>query len=171
MDAYVLSRFDGDLNEVVGMTVEGARVRAAARLDGPEHNAFFALEGDKEQSLMSLSRAMPTSNGDPLPMVSCFDQPCLEWVDGVLSRISWFDGFEFYVFLLIELDEPLGYISVLVEDFGEERVAAISDGSGKVLIEIGAHSLEEVRPHLERIRELPHVRMATLHSATEKLRA
>ena len=174
MDAYVLSRYTGDdLGSVVGMTQDGARVRAAARLDGPDHDVFFALEGDSEESLMSLSRALPTSstNGDPLPMVSCFDQPCIDFIDGVLGRISAFDGFEFFVFLLIELDQPFGYARVLIEDFGEERVAVITDGSGKVLVEIGAHSLDEVQPHLERIKALPHVRRASMHSATQKLRA
>jgi hypothetical protein len=147
MDAYLLGRRDGALpTELLG-TNDGNRIRAMAQLDGPEHNVFFAVEGPDEAAIESHFDAITgsgTTAGWKL-VVKVIDED-----DSLLSKIatggvhpSHMPPWETYAVLQLELEKITQELVDAVEaargHLGPKGVAVGSDGSGAMLIELGAN--------------------------------
>ena len=58
MDAYIFGNHDGELPTDLLASAEGDRVRAMARLDGPTHDVFYALEVGDQDGVSVITEAL-----------------------------------------------------------------------------------------------------------------
>jgi hypothetical protein len=160
MDAYVLGRSEGDLPTHLFEGGEpGNRVRAMAQLDGPDHNAFYAIEGPDaaavDQHVQSITAAGSTAAVTITPPDGPAEDP--DWVMiGIIVHPSHMPPWVYYWLHHIpnppdppfESDELANAVRAVRDILGEEGIAAIKGRDGDILIEFGADDqakLDEAR--------------------------
>lgn len=133
MDAYVLGTHDGELpTHLLGHGDN--RVRAMARLDGPDHNVFYALEVPNAESVDGHVSAI----GDAGSIVGR-----ILIIDGNIAAVvihpSHMPPWERYLFLLLELEAIEEALAAARDILGEGGVAAAADSQGHILVELGGN--------------------------------
>lgn len=171
MNAYLFGRHEGDLPlHLLEGGEKGNRIRALAQLEGPEHTIFAAFElpdgADAHQHVESLT----LSGVDPGPLtLMCGSQPCLDLLMGIIqSWVADLKGFSIYLYLRLVVGGRVEILVDLVEELGSDRVRAITDGDGTVIIEIGAHEREELERVAKRVLAEPYVTEGSAHYGIRK---
>jgi hypothetical protein len=145
MDAYILGTHEGDLPiHLLKEGEPGNRIRAMARLEGPVHNVFYALEAPDEMSVDSLTTTVGSSGTTPQKsMVVCLRPPCLVTVGGGPGRPnpnpSYVPWAEMYVFHLFEAETAADAVRAARASLGEDAVAAATDGNGRIMVELSSN--------------------------------
>ena len=171
MNAYLFGSHKGNLPvHLLGKGAPGNRIRAMAELDGPDHSIFVAFEvpdiNAANQHVMSLS----TSGVDPGPVVPmCGSETCLQLLmDIVESVVADLDGFLLYLYLRLVVTGRVEILRELVKELGSDRVRAITDGAGTVIIEIGGHHRDELEHVAKRVLAEPYVVEGAAHYGRAK---
>ena len=143
MDAYILGRHAGELPSLTSGST-GNRVRAMARLDGPEHDVFYALEVNGPDGVDVVTESLT----DLGLVVSKTHLPARDDKDKyaiVAGRPSHMPPWEVYLFLNGDVSEEIAAtLNEVVEDLGEGTVAAAVDNNGDALIELGSNDEAKV---------------------------
>lgn len=138
MDAYVLGKHDGELpTHLLGQGDN--RIRAMARLEGPDHNVFYALEVPDEGSVHPHTTAIADA-GTIIAEILIHNAEVAGFIL-ITIHPSHMPPWERYVFLLLELElEELEQALVEAgEILGPDGVAAAVDGQGRALVELGSN--------------------------------
>jgi hypothetical protein len=145
MDAYILGRHDGELPTHLLSGPGGDRVRAMARLAGPAHDVFYALEVADERSVTVLTESLTASglvvSETHMPLTSDPDKYAI--VGHI--RPSHFPPWDFYLFIHgDEVEDLPNQLSAAADELNEGTVGFAIDASGKVLIELGSNDEAKV---------------------------
>lgn len=141
MDAYILGKHDGDLPTHLLSGPGGNRVRAMARLDGPHHDAFYAIEVDDPDGVTVLTESLSDSG----LVISQTHVAAVADENKVAAHIvpyvhpSHMPPWECYAFIHAQWVEQIPEIlAAILAELGDGTVAAAVDSDGNVLIELGS---------------------------------
>jgi hypothetical protein len=171
VDKYVFGKHTGDLpTHLVGQGDPDNQVRAMVRLDGPDHDVFYALivreeqeQQDTEAHLSVLSEAGTTESQ---PFNPCLGNPtCEEVVAYIGGKVTFMPPYRCLLFILVEADGTLEVLRELVDDLGEEAVAAVTDGSGRFIVELGAEDWGPLEDAHKKLEGASNVKRASAHRA------
>jgi hypothetical protein len=167
MDAYILGRHEGDLpSHLLAQGEPGNRVRAIARLEGPDHDVFYALEAPDQQSLDSLVQAITVAGSNP---ASVLPACALIHCKGAIANVrgpSYLPPWPTYVFEWFDADTAAEAIQLAVDSLGEDAVAAATDGQGHILIELAGPDEDLIRATMALIRARLRFADDGLHAVT-----
>jgi hypothetical protein len=160
MDAYVFGTHDGDLpSHLIGAGELGNRVRAMARLDGPDHNVYYAIEAPDTAALDShVSNLTATGTAPTSTILMCGSQPCADLLangyqpHSLPSHLPPWECVQFLALLLEEGVSPAEELEAARLLLGADGVAAATDGEGRVLIQLGANDTETVAQASDALR-------------------
>jgi hypothetical protein len=173
MDAYVFGRHDGDLpTHLVGQGVEGNRIRAVARLQGGEHDVFYALEVESHDDIerhvgvlteagsqpsLVLRPGPDTATSGPIHLPPPIPPPPMP---------AWVPPYPWLLFLVCVVDDVVQLIEILRDRLGGDAVAAWQAGDGRYLIEAGATERSSLQDVLEQARGPAGLSEDTAHFAS-----
>jgi hypothetical protein len=140
MDAYILGKHAGELPvHLLQQGEPGNRVRAIGRLDGPDHNAYYALEAPDQQTVDSLvTQVKSTGTQSEQTLTVCLKPSCLGMVSHPNGNPSWMPPFLWYIFHWIHTHDAGPGVDAARKILGPEGVHAATDGEGKALIQLGS---------------------------------
>ncbi|HVV75947.1 MAG TPA: hypothetical protein VHC43_07910 [Mycobacteriales bacterium] len=144
MDAYVLGTHESDLpTHLLQDGAEGDRVRAIARLNGVDHNAFYAIEApDAESAELHLEKIKGLGTNVNWWLIHCVAEDCLGLMEikpfSILNP-SKMPPYDFYLILTVEQEHVRDEVATARQLLGEDGVAAATDGRGRFLIELGSN--------------------------------
>jgi hypothetical protein len=171
LNAYLFGRHSGDLPlHLLEKGEKGNRIRAMAQLDGPDHTIFVAMELPHVDAGQQHVESLTTSGVSPGPIVvMCGSETCLSLLLSLVeSVVAELEGFLVYLYLRLVVRGRVEILRDLVEELGHERVRAITDGTGTVIIEIGAHDRNELEQVAKRVLAEPYVAEGTAHYGVAK---
>lgn len=152
MDAYVLGSHSGELPTHLVSANTGNRIRAVARLEGGQHDIFYALEVDSvddfdrhvrdiEGAGTRIAVVLNPHGGNvqmgpiPLPIPPPPPTP------------SWIPPCEWAMFVFATVEDIVGLIEKLRERFGVEYVAGLRVGN-QYILEVGAEERDSLETAL-----------------------
>jgi hypothetical protein len=155
-----MGHLDGDLpTDLLNEGEPGHRIRAMARLDGPTHDTYIAIEAPDEDSARTLiDKLIEIGVVVNWQLIACLDQPCLviigeERLGG--SSLPPLDHILFEVFEAEGIAEALDEAEQALSQDGRSgpHVAASTDGRGQVMVELGSADPELLENVAARLRE------------------
>jgi len=179
MQAYVFGRHTGEPpTHLVGKTYRGITVQSMTALEGAEHTLFTKLHVDNPQVLDApMSSSEPDDPvgdiiNDAQVILGCHSPDCMDLIANIESRISFIGGSHpYFCFMLCDVGDVLDHLPEYERELGPDRIAAATDGNGKVIIEIAGDNPEELAATAARITDHPAVRSASIYLSRDLVRA
>ena len=168
MDYYVFGTHEGAVPaHLIGTGQDGHRIRAVAPLTGGEHDIFYAVQAPHQEAFEEYLGTITDAGTTPtVTLPVCEDLSCLKLLFTLLQRLSWMPPYECLLFVVVIADGVLEVLGQLVDELGEERVAAVTDGQGRFLVEIGGDDWDALERAHQLIAAAPNVRSTTAHRAS-----
>jgi hypothetical protein len=176
MQAYVFGRHDGEPpTHLVGQTFGGVTVQSMTALEGVDHTLFTKLHVDNPAALSTpMSGEDPVGDivNDAMVILGCHSPDCSDLIANIESRIS-FIGREhaYFCFILCDVVGALDHLPEHERDLGTDRIAAATDGNGRVVIEIAGDDPDELTARAARITHHPAIRSASIYLSRDLVRA
>ena len=174
MQAYVFGRHDGEPpTHLVGKTFDGVTVQSMTALEGPGHTLFSKLHLDNEQLLSEPADPVGDLLGDAEVLLGCHDPDCMGLVANIEGRISFIGRDEpYYCFVLCRVSGGvLDHLPAHAQQLGPDRIAAVTDGNGRALIEIAGDDAEELSVRAAQIASHPSISDARIYLSRDLVRA
>ncbi len=114
-----------------------------ARLEGPEHNAFFAIEApDSETVELQIEKLRGFGTNIDWWLIRCVSENCFgafEIKPFIILNPSKLPPFAYYLLLKLEGEHIREEVRVAREHLGQDGVAAATDGKGRFLVELASN--------------------------------
>src|SRR5438270_1278384 len=176
MQAYVFGHHTGEPpTHLVGQTYGGVTVQSMTALEGAEHTLFTKLHLDNPQTLSE-----PRSSDDPVGdlvndaqvILGCHSPDCMDVVANIESRISFIGREHRYAtFILCNSDGVLEHLPDYERELGPDRIAAVTDGKGHVVIELTGDDADELSAVAAQVTDHPAIRSASIYRSKDLVRA
>lgn len=174
MDGCVFGRHEGDLPlHLLQEGEPGNRIRAMARLEGPDHNIYYAIEAPDRQAFDSLV-ANATGAGS-IPMYSpdfCIGSVCIPPVTGggggtTPSYLPPWVRIRFLIALAQKEHEKIDEAIVRTKErLGPDSIAFATDGKGMVIIEVGSNDEEPLEAAMRELHDATGTSHTSSHLVT-----
>lgn len=175
MQAYVFGRHTGEPPlHLVGTTHDGVTVQAMTALEGAEHTLFTKLHVENAAVLSE-----PRSVDDPIGQIvddatitlGCTSPDCDGLIGDIVSRVAFIGtGHSYFAFMLCHADGPLDHLRDYEKLVGPNRIAAATDGKGRVILELAGDDPEELAELAARITDHPAIRDARIYRSKDLVR-
>ena len=175
MQAYVFGRHTGEPPlHLVGTTHDGVTVQAMTALEGAEHTLFTKLHVENAAVLSE-----PRSVDDPVGQIiddatitlGCTSPDCNDLIGNIVSRVAFIGtGHPYFAFILCQADGALDHLLAYERQLGPNRIAAATDGKGRVIVEIAGDDPDELAELAARITDHTAIRDARIYLSKDLVR-
>jgi hypothetical protein len=146
MDGYVLGRHTGELPlHLLQEGEPGNRIRAIARVEGPDHDVVYAIEAPDEQALSLHTTSTSTAGtSSTKSLIVCVSLPCQAQGGHTNGNPMHMPPWECILFLWLEAEDISEIVGDIKESLGADSIYTATDGEGHFLVQLGSDDQERV---------------------------